>query len=61
MPRFRPAQTRPVVHVPALLIPQHGWPAPPQVPHWFPAVANTQPSGIAQAMTPASTAWVQQA
>jgi len=56
IPRFRPVHARPAVQVPALPVPQQGWPAAPQVPHWFPAVASTQASGAAQAMTPPSTA-----
>ena len=47
---IRPAQPRPVVHVPLLPEPQHDWPMAPQVPHWFPAVATTQPRLVMQAV-----------
>jgi hypothetical protein len=38
---IRPVHASPVLHVPLLPDPQHGCPAPPQVPHWFP-VADTR-------------------
>jgi hypothetical protein len=39
------------VHVPPP-VPQHGWPAPPHVPHLFPAVLVTQASGAVHAIAP---------
>jgi hypothetical protein len=33
---IRLVHAMPVLHVPLLPDPQQGWPAPPQVPHWFP-------------------------
>ena len=47
---IRPAQPRPVVHVPLLPEPQHDCPMAPQGPHWFPAVATTQPRSVMQAV-----------
>ena len=54
---IRPAQPSPVVHVPLLPEPQHDCPIAPQLPHWFPAVATTQPRSVMQALVaPASAA-----
>jgi hypothetical protein len=52
---------RPALQVALFPAPQQGCPEAPQAPHWFPAVATTQPSGVVQATTPPSTACVQQA
>jgi hypothetical protein len=41
-----------VLQVP-LLVPQHGWPAPPQVPHWFPVAEIRHDIVVPQAVCPA--------
>jgi len=54
-PRARPMQARPALQFPLLPVPQHDWPEAPHVPHWLPAVATRQASGVAHATTPPST------
>ena len=39
---MRPVHAIPVLQVPFPPVPQQGWPAPPQAPHWLPAVATMQ-------------------
>jgi len=53
-PRLRPLQANPVLHVPLLPVPQHGWPSAPHVPHWSPAVATMHASAPVHAVTPPS-------
>jgi hypothetical protein len=42
MPALRPLHAKPAEQVPAPAVPQHGWPAPPQVPHWLPVAETKQ-------------------
>jgi hypothetical protein len=62
MPRLRPVQARPkpAVQLPLLPVPQQGWPAAPQVPHWLPVVPTKQVSGAMHWVMPASGTAVQQ-
>jgi hypothetical protein len=42
MPALRPLQAKPPEQVPALPMPQQGWPGPPQPPHWLPVGDSRQ-------------------
>src|SRR5260221_124698 len=50
MAAFRPPQASPVEQVGLLPVPQHGWPAAPQVPQEFPAAATMHDSAPWQAV-----------
>lgn len=52
---LRPMQANPeLLQVPWKLLPQQGWPSPPQVPHWLPDAPSRHPSDPVQAGVPAS-------
>jgi hypothetical protein len=50
---LRPAQAKPAEQVPLLPVPQHGWPAPPQAPHWLPVAEIRHDIVVPQAVCPA--------
>jgi hypothetical protein len=54
--RLRLEQASPVLQVPVPPVPQHGWPAAPQVPQMLPEAASTQSCGAVHAVTPLSAA-----
>jgi hypothetical protein len=50
----RPPQASPVVQVPLLPVPQQGWLAPPQVPHWSVVGVTRQESPAPHGVLPPS-------
>jgi len=57
----RPAQPRPaIVHEPLFPVPQQGWPAAPQAPHWLPVVEIMHDVPVMQSVMPPSDPAVEQ-
>jgi hypothetical protein len=47
---LRPPHARPAVQVPALPVPQHGWPIPPHAAHMLPVAETVHASVVPHAM-----------